>query len=252
MKKEKKQKKPLMFRFIKWLIGVFFRKKKLIGLENLGDEPCIVVGNHAQAFGPLFGELHFPTPVKIWCVDKMLNKKEAGAYAFEDFWSGKPKSTRWFFKLLSPLLGRILYFAMSNAECIPVYRDMRALNTYKLTVQALEQEKNVLIFPEGREKYNDIVNKFQERYVEVAKIYCKRTGKALSFVPMYYAVSLKTVVFGKPIQFSLDKSVEEQMSEISKYLMEEITKMAKELPRHKVVPYENLSKRQYKWSKEKE
>ena len=37
---------------------------------------------------------------------------------------------------------------------------------------------------------------------------------------------------------------------ILNYLKEEITKLALELPRHKVTPYENIGKKNYSWSKE--
>ena len=43
--------------------------------------------------------------------------------------------------------------------------------------------------------------------------------------------------------------MDEQRKIINDYLKDEITRIAKELPRHKVVPYLNLKKKDYKWNK---
>ena len=251
MAKKQKKKKPLLFRFIKRTVKFFHGKKEFIGLENLPEGPCIIVGNHSQMYGPILAAVGMPFKSSVWCVGEMMNKKESAAYAYEDFWSRKSKATRWFYKLISKIVGPFLCWLFNNLECIPVYKDMRALTTYKLTVQEFEKGKPVLIFPEERTPYNEIINNFQERYVETCKIYHKRTGKELSIVPMYYAVNLDKILFGKPINFDSTIDLKVQMSDISRYVMEEITALAKSLPPHKVVPYDNVSKRKYKWSKEK-
>lgn len=57
------------------------------------------------------------------------------------------------------------------------------------------------------------------------------------------------MVFGKPIKFDPNIEMNEQRKIINDYLKDEITRIAKELPRHKVVPYLNLKKKDYKWNK---
>jgi len=85
--------------------------------------------------------------------------------------------------------------------------------------------------------------------VDLARIYYKDTGREISFVPMYNAVKLKKVVYGKPIKFDSNKSIEEQRISICEYLKSEITNLAKQLPVHTVIPYENISKKKYPLSK---
>ena len=57
------------------------------------------------------------------------------------------------------------------------------------------------------------------------------------------------MVFGKPIRFDSKNSIDEERKRICAYLMDEITKIAKTLPRHVVVPFNNVDKSQYKYSK---
>lgn len=235
----------ICYRVMRFWLWVFYPKVTVEGLGNLPDEPCIVVGNHAQTNGPICGELYFPGKRKIWCAHQMMYLKEVPQYAFADFWSGKPKWTHWFYKLLSYVIAPISVCIFSNANTIPVFRDNRLLTTFKQTISALEDGANVIIFPECYEPHNHIVYQFEDRFIDVAKLYHKRTGKTLSFAPLYIAPKLKKMYLGKPIAFDPDAPVEEQRQRICTYLMDEITKIAVHLPRHTVVPYPNISKKEY-------
>lgn len=234
------------YRAIRGLVWAFYPKITVEGTENLPEESCIVVGNHTQMNGPICGEIYFPGKRRIWCAHQMMYLKEVPAYAFQDFWSGKPKVIRWFYKILSYIIAPISACVFNNARTIPVFRDNRLLTTFKLTVSALEAEENVIVFPECYEPHNHIVNQFQSRFIDVAKIYYKRTGKELSFVPMYIAPKLKKMFIGKPIRFRADEPMEQERERICQYLMDAVTQIAVNLPRHIVVPYANVSKKEYR------
>lgn len=109
-KKTKKKRKGLFFRFIRKIACFFYGKRKLIGLENIPQEPCVVVGNHAQLGGPLFAELKFPYKKKTWCIGNLMHLKEAPQYAFEDFWGYKPKRTHWFYKIMARIVSPLLVY----------------------------------------------------------------------------------------------------------------------------------------------
>ena len=71
----------------------------------------------------------------------------------------------------------------------------------------------------------------------------------LKFVPMYYSPKLKIMVFGKAVEFNTSNKIEDERKRICTYLMEQITVLAKSLPKHKVVPFNNLKRKEYKYSK---
>ena len=57
------EKKPsALFRVIKWLVKVFYPKISVEGVENMPNEPVIIVGNHCQMNGPIVGELYHAPP----------------------------------------------------------------------------------------------------------------------------------------------------------------------------------------------
>ena len=241
--------KPKFFRAIVKIIKLFYKKREVDGEENILDVPTIYVGNHAQMHGPLTSSLYFPFDGKVWCRGEMMNIKEAPSYAYQDFWSKKPKCIKWLFKILSFCIAPISWYLFTRAETIAVYKDTRIITTFKNSVNALQNGKSIIIFPEEATPFNEIINEFQNKFVDIAKLYSIRSKKSISFVPFYNAVELKKVVFGKPIQFDPQKDINEQRNGICDYLKTEITRMAKELPAHTVVPYLNVKKKDYPRSK---
>lgn len=248
---EQKKKKPWFFRFAVKIIKLFYRKRKYIGIENLPEEPCIIIGNHSQIHGPLTTEIYYPRKKAIWCTWEMRELKEVPKYAQTIFWPNKRKGTRWFYKLLSYIIAPIASYALSRADTLPVYRDKRLIVTLKKSLTALNNGEDVVIFPETDDGYNNIINELQEGFLQVAKFYYSKYKKELNIVPMYNAATLKTVIFGKPIKFDSTKPVEEQNTKVLNYLKEELTKIALSLPRHKVIPFLNrCSKKDYPYSKD--
>lgn len=243
-----KKKKPF-FKFFKAVVKSFYKKPNFMGLQNIPEEPCIIVGNHAQLHGPVSMECYFPYKKYIWCIGNLMHIKEAPDYAFKDFWGYKPKHTHWFYKGLARLVSPLLVYLHTNADTIGVYKDNRVLSTFKNSVKGLKNGAHIILFPENHTPFNQIVNEFQTRFVDVAKLYFKDTSKELQFVPMYLAPNLKTIVYGNPIKYNGNKPIEEQRTNICNYLKTEITKMAKDLPTHTVIPYANIKKKQYPKSK---
>lgn len=242
----------MIYKGIRKIVKSCYPKMKVEGTANLPDEAAIIVGNHCQLHGPLAAELYFPGERYIWCAGQMMHLKDVPAYAYQDFWSGKPKGIRWVYKILSYLIAPLSVCIFNNAHTIGVYHDARIISTFKTTIKKLQEGANIIIFPEHREEHNHIVSGFQDRFIDIAKLYYKRTGKALQFVPMYVAPSLRKMYLGKPIRFCAENSMEEERKRICDYLMEEITEIACALPRHRVVPYENVSKKYHKFNVQEE
>ena len=234
-----------LYRLIRWAVWRLSPTYTLLGTENLPEGACVIVGNHSQMYGPIAGELYTPGRHAIWCTGEMMHRREVADYAFRDFWSKKPRSVRWFYRLLSRLIGPLSELVFTNAHTIAVYHDARLMTTFRESAEALEAGKRLVIFPECYTPHNNIVYAFQEKFVDLARLYRRKTGKELSFVPLYLAPRLKTMSFGPPIPFRGDRPIGEERERICADLMEEITRMALAQPEHTVVPYPNLPKRQY-------
>ena len=234
-----------IYRLIRWLVWLFSPRMKLEGAEDLPRDPVVFVGNHCQMYGPIAAEIYFPKFSYIWCAGQMMHWKEVHGYAYEDFWSFKPKAVRWLFKLVSYLITPLSVCVFNNARTIPVYRDTRIITTFRESIARLQEGANVVIFPEHNQKRNNVIYDFEDKFIDLARFYYRKSGKELCFVPTYIAPKLKIVTFGEPIRFRADAPIEEERQRIREYLMRQITEKAVSLPAHTVIPYRNVRKRDY-------
>lgn len=232
---------PIIYRTVQR----FYPKMQVVGMENLPDVPVVLVGNHCQIHGPIACQLYLPEHIYTWCAGEMMDSKTVPAYAYQDFWSQKPAWSHPFYKYIAHIIAPLSAVIFNNARTIPVYRDQRILKTFRQTISHLENGHSVVIFPEHDVPHNQILSDFQEGFVDVARLYYKRTGKSLSFVPMYIAPNLKTMYLGQPISFSPEAPIEEERRRLCDTLMDAITQLAVALPPHTVVPYRNIPKKDY-------
>ena len=234
-----------IYKVLRWLVLLFYPKTEILGKEKLPREPAIIVGNHSQMNGPIVGELYFPGKHYVWCAGEMMKWKEVPGYAFTDFWSFKPKWLHPLFHLLSYLITPLSVCIFNNAHTIPVYHDTRIITTFRESIEKLREGNSMVIFPEQNKRYNNVIYDFQDKFIDLARFYYKKTGVELSFVPMYIAPKLKKTYLGEPIRYCAANAPAEERQRICAYLQQEITRMAAELPEHTVIPYRNIRKRDY-------
>ncbi len=239
-----------IYRIIRYFVWLFYPHIRVEGIDNLPDEPCIIVGNHAKMNAPIGCELYFPGKHYTWTAGQMMHIKEVPAYAFRDFWAEKPRYIRWFFKLLSYIIAPVSACVFNNADCIGVYHDMRIISTFRESVRRMADGASIIIFPEHNVPYNGIVWEFQDRFVDVAKMYYKKTKKEVCFVPLYTAPSLKSMYIGEPVRFDHEAPIEAERKRIAHAMMDGVSRIAKSLPQHVVVPYPNIPKSEYPLNRE--
>lgn len=237
--------KSALYRFIKWLVRLFYPKIEVVGAEKLPKGGAVIVMNHAQMNGPIAVELYFPGTHYTWCTEEMMDRRLVPDYSFRDFWSEKPGYIRWFFRLLSYAIGPLAELIFTSANCIPVYRDLRVTETLRETRDRLAEGAYVVIFPESPTKRNNIVYEFQEGFVDAARLYRRSTGRDLAFVPVYLCPAFKKMYVGEPTYFDGSANFREERERVRLYTMDEITRIGRSLPEHRVVPYRNIPKKDY-------
>ena len=241
-------KKHFVYRLVRKIVEFVMPVYQIEGAENIPDGPVVVVGNHSQMYGPLAAELFFPKKHYTWCISEMMEKDRVADYAYKDFWSKKPALVRPFFRLFSYMIPHLAEIIFTNADTLPVYRDKRVMKTFQLSCDRLKEGAVIVIFPEDYIDHNNIVHEFQRGFVHVAKYYYRQNGAAISFVPMYVCPQLKKIVFGKPIMYSPDNSSAQEADRICNYLQDAISEIAYDMPRHRVVPYPNVSRKNYPYN----
>lgn len=240
--------KHFVYRLIRRIVAIVMPVYQIEGEENIPEGPVVVVGNHSQAFGPLAAELYFPRKHYTWCISEMMEKDRVADYAYKDFWSKKLALLRPFFRLFSYMIPPLAEIIFTSADTLPVYRDKRVMKTFQLSCDRLKENAAIVIFPEDYIDHNNIVHEFQRGFVHVAKYYYRQNKTAIPFVPMYVCPKLRKLVFGKPVIYSPDNPQAEEAERICNYLQDAISEIAYAMPRHLVVPYPNVSRKNYPYN----
>lgn len=198
---EKKQK---VWPFVKRILNVFFRVKDV---QNLNDEKlperCILVSNHANKKGPLVFELSLPIHHISWGAYWMLgNYKQRYDYLRNILYikkNGVKPFKATFKAMFEAIFSKYFY---RGVKVLPSFPDVRVRRTIDYSIQALELDNAIAVYPEDSSKgYFDEMTYFFPGFVMLADAYRKKTGVDLPIYPIYYGKvnKKKKIVIGKPM-----------------------------------------------------
>ncbi len=218
-----------IFNVVCKLIGKAMGDLELIGEENIPDEPCIIVPNHAGAYGPMSVLAYYDRPNRPFVISNMCKLREAPAFARKDFFDPKGPVGRAVAFLASFPIALILQGVFKGAEAIPSYFDHRAMVTLAKANAALEEGLDLIVFPEERVYYSPYVEQYQRGFISIARKHHHATKKCIKFVPAFTSASRKKMEFGKPIQYDPSKKFKDHSEEIRLYLQKTANDLAQKL-----------------------
>lgn len=225
-----------------WLAKKIFPRPEFVYKEE-PTEPCVYLSNHAGPIGPAYATLYFKEPKKMWLINYALNKKKNSKFFYHDFFAGPSKKHKGTWKLISKIVSFLLTPLLYTAPHIAVYHDMRMLDTFRDSLDALKSGCSLIIFPECPTKYSPFINDFYSGFSELGKMYYNETGKILKFYPTYVSKELNSVNVGNPVSFDPDIPSRAQRKSIADRARDEIDAVARALPPH--TPHEFLTKEWY-------
>jgi len=189
--------------FYKVLRRLFFNAH-LRGLQNLrGNEPVILVANHAGAFGPVSVITSIPTPTYPWVAHEVTDLSLVAPRIQAEFCEQELRLKPPFSALLARVIGRVCVAVMKDIGAIPVYQKSKEIRTTVLqTLALLEQGKSILIFAEdSTRRINDVLCEFRTGFIHVARLYYEATRKAVQFLPVAVNRKAHRIRVGAPIRF---------------------------------------------------
>ena len=211
-----------------------FYRHRMVGIENVRldtDNPIVLLGNHAEIYGPIASALCIPFPVRFWVISKMMfNKKEVRAYLYKNTFSKKTFLPVIIRKLLAWYLGWLSVNVMNSLKAIAVYRDspIKLRQTLRESVEALMQGDNLMIFPEHPDgKYvKGGISEFSPGFLMLAEAWWKKAGKKLRIIPVYANREKKTFTFGQEITYEPENGYAAEQDRILKESYEQMIRLA--------------------------
>lgn len=207
-----------IFHFIAYLILyviLFFAMPiKVKGKKNIRKKDGkikVYISNHLQLYGPLVMHLHFPVKKKcFWVHENMMDKEKVAeqmGYTVLD-----KKRFKWAPMWLRRLAIKVLknlavYILKYRAKGIAISREntRELMKTFAISLKRANKRYSLVIFPE-MDPIDVGVGELFSGFTSFAKYAYKKTGKIVSFYPVYIDQANKKLNICEPIDYDPQNS----------------------------------------------
>ncbi len=210
-----------LFDVLKRVVTPFLPRMKAEWAGPACDGPCVFIGNHMGAMGPIYMVTVFPLADRaaVWCNDGVMEEDLIVDYIRHDFW-WKPDS---FFAPLwnvtLPYIARaIVPKVMRSAPTIAVHHDARIMTTMRQSMKALREGRPLVIFPEKPDGFDSHAEHLQMGWLNICVMYRRATGKDLPIYPVHIDPKGKAFRIGEAVTLDADKPLVEEEKRLERYL----------------------------------
>ena len=194
-------KRQPFWRVFKFVFRPFFLVKNVEFLGEKFPKRCIIVANHNNKKGPMVYEFSFPTRHVTWGAYQMLGSYKMRFKYLRDVLYIQKNGIKKFPATIRALVEATFSPpSYKGMKVIPSYPDARLRKTLNYSMQCLENDMAISLFPEdSNEGYFDEMKHFFSGFVILSQQYFKKTGEDLPIFPAYYGRKKKKIVVGEPL-----------------------------------------------------
>ena len=228
--------------FFKVIRKIFFRSS-LRGRRHLAaGGPVIMVANHAGSLGPVSVITTVPVKTYPWVTHEVTDLQTVArriqAYFLERELHLRPPVS----EFLGRAIGRICVGLMKDIGAIPVYPKSRKMaSTFQLSLRLLGEGKNILVFAEdSRRPLNEAICEFGTGFIHLAKLYYRKTRKAIRFIPVAVNKKGRGILVGAPIRFDPTNPFPLERDRLKRELESSVSMLYRELEGHGLEPAAGL------------
>lgn len=200
MAKEKKRKYSKATRSLGVIMKLFYKQPKIIYLCEKVEDKAIYISNHSSTSGPIEYVIRFPKFFRPWGTYQMCGTfKERWNYMYHIFYRQKKKKGKVASFIMASLISPISRIFYRGVDLLPTYTDLRMLSTFKRSMEYLDDDTGILIFPEdSMDGYKTILEKYNPGFVALANSYYKSRNIDLPIYTVYFSKVINTIVIDKP------------------------------------------------------
>ena len=195
-----KKRQPI-WRVFKWIFHPIFYVKNVQFVGEKFPKKCIIISNHNNKKGPMVYEFSLPTRHVTWGAYQMLGSyKMRFKYLRDVLYIQKNGVKKWKATLKAGFEAIFSIYTYRGMKVIPSFPDGRFRTTLKYSMQCLDANMSVSMYPEdSNEGYFDEMKHFFAGFVMLAEQYYKKTGEDVPVFPAYFGRKKKKIVVGKPL-----------------------------------------------------
>jgi 1-acyl-sn-glycerol-3-phosphate acyltransferase len=190
-------------------------------------DPLILVSNHIGSYGPLSLVTSLPLKLYPWVTHEVTELQKVAKRLQDEFTELELKLRPPLSVWLARIIGRVCVLLMRDLGAIPVYAKSRRIrDTLERSLELLLKGKNILVFPEDKERpLNEVLGEFSTGFLALARLYYQRTRKAISFLPVAVNQKVRGIQIGKPIRFRSGRPFHEEKRRLKRELEQAIYSM---------------------------
>lgn len=190
---------PVWTCFSKLLRMLYKRPEIICETDELPDK-AIYIANHSAMSGPVVYNLYFPVPHSPWGAYPMLgNYKSRFRYLRDVYFVQKRGMNKGFASFLASFEACFSIWIYKGMHVLPSYPDGRLLKTLRMSIDALNNGRAIMVFPERSETgYHETLTGFSAGFVVLAERFRRLFGKDIPICPVYYHSKCAKMIVGKP------------------------------------------------------
>ena len=193
-----------IWRCVSSILKLFFKRPKIVSLS--GDIPAraILLANHSAMFGPVKYKLYLPANYYCWAAWPMFgNYRSRYHYLRDVYFMQKRHKSKFAATLLSSFEALFSPWFYKGMRFMASYDDTRFITTIRKSMEVLESDMSIMIFPENStDGYHEVLQGFFGGFVELAKYYRKKHGEDVPMYPIYYHDKKNVIVIGEPCKLT--------------------------------------------------
>lgn len=214
---------PKWFRRLQKIVRFFARKMDVRGADRV-TEPCVLITRHLNNYGPFAVYLYSPFEFHMWSYYVFFDPEICSRHLSEFTFSKRAGMPPWMAKLCARIVSHPIAWLYRTLKMIPVYRGLKSvMETMNRSTDMLEKGENVLIMTdvnyaaEGKD-----IGEIYTGFLHLGKLYFKRTGKRLNFVPLSLNRREGYFRLGEPIEFDPTVPFQQEKERIASRLVQEL------------------------------
>jgi len=186
-------------RLVKKIIKTFRTTPKLIIKTNSLPKSAIFIANHSGAAGPLTLSIYFPKYLVPWGAYPMTGHYfMRWKYLYFTFYRQKLGYNKFRSIFLATLFGLVSKIIYNGVKLIPTYPDARLKTTIKKSIEHLDVNNSLIIFPEdSNDGYKTEIEAFHSGFVFLAKKYYQEKQSHIPIIPIFYQKESQEIRVGK-------------------------------------------------------
>lgn len=193
-----KRKQPV-FRVFKGIFKHIYHAKVESEIRELPDK-AIIASIHSAKNGPIVISMSYPKFHSMWGHHAMLGSyKERFKYLRNVLYIQKLHKNKFVATLKATYEALFSIFIYRGMHIIGTYTDMRFLSTIKYSMEVLDDNASIVIYPEDSSKgYYETVHEAFPGFVMLALSYYQKRGEDVPVIPAYVSTKKHRFVLGEP------------------------------------------------------